>query len=261
MLIRMLLFSALFLFLVSCSTLSKNIGHNLGDKNKKYPFKEREFASTDADSSVPLSCVPLSCHKLNYKDYIQSYKKTQELIAETGKGCNLKGADLRGIDLRGGATIAFDLTGANPTADPTAYLIGADLTGAILTEANLTGVDLTGADLTGADLTEANLWVANLTGAILKGAYLKDAYLKGAYLTKADLTEAYFRGADLTGTNLKWADFSGAYLTGAKLNTHGPLGNPILRRSTKYDGKTEFPEGFDPVELEMRKASKIRQQK
>ena len=56
-----------------------------------------------ADSSVEL---PLSCNEVNYQDYIQSSAKTQKLIAETGKGCNLRGADLTGANLTGA-----DLTG------------------------------------------------------------------------------------------------------------------------------------------------------
>ena len=92
----------------------------------------------------------LSCNELNYKDYIQSSEKTQKLIAETGKGCNLREADLYGAILRW-------------------------------------------ADLRGADLREA------------------------------DLTHWLWPNADL--------------------------------KSAKYDNSTQFPEGFDPVESGMKKAS------
>ena len=75
-----------------------------------------------AASSMELA--PLSCNKLNYKDYIQSSEKTQKLIEETGKGCNLREADLMEAYLRK----------------------------ARLTEADLKGADLYRADLSGADL-------------------------------------------------------------------------------------------------------------
>ena len=52
---------------------------------------------TLADSSTEL--VPLPCNKVNYQDYIWSFEKTQKLIEETEKGCNLTGAKLTGAIL------------------------------------------------------------------------------------------------------------------------------------------------------------------
>ena len=154
----------------------------------------------------------LSCNELNYKDYIWSVEKTQKLIAETGKGCNLIGADLTGADLIGAFLRWADLIGAN-------------LRGAVLTEAVLRGAFLTEADLTGADLREADL--------------------RGAFLTEADLT-----GADLIGANLRRAVLTGADLTGANL-THWLWWTNADLKSAKYDDKTQFPEGFNPIKSRM----------
>ena len=41
----------------------------------------------------------LSCNEVNYEGYIQSFEKTQKLITETEKGCNLRWADLSGAIL------------------------------------------------------------------------------------------------------------------------------------------------------------------
>ena len=115
--------------------------------------------------ALAASPVPLSCNESNYESYIWSFEKTQELIAETGKGCNLKGAKLRWIDL------------------------------------------------TDTDLRKAEL----------RGAYLTRAYFRGVEIIRAEII-----GANLTEANLTEA---------------------------KYDDETIFPEGFDPVEFGMKKAS------
>ena len=66
------------------------------------------------------------------------------------------------------------------------------------------------------------------------------------------------READLIGAHLRWADLIGANLTRADLTeailTHWLWPNADLK-SAKYDDKTQFPEGFYPVESGMKKAS------
>ena len=99
--------------------------------------------------------------------------------------------------------------------------------------ADLQGADLQGADLSGADLTWADL---------------TDADLSGADLTGADLSGADLKGADLRGADLRGADLREAVLT------HWLWPNADLK-SAKYDDKTQFPEGFDPVKSGMKKAS------
>ena len=160
---------------------------------------EEGYGKSLAASSTDL--VPLSCNKVNYQDYIWSIEKTQKLIAETGKGCNLNGVKLREADL-----IGADLRWTN--------LIKADLIKADLIRADLIGAKLEGADLTAAKLQGAKLRGADLTGADLRVAKLQGADLRGVDLTRADLTGAYLRGADLRGANLRGAYLTRAYLEG-----------------------------------------------
>lgn len=75
------------------------------------------------------------------------------------------------------------------------------------------------------DLEFANLYQANLEGFNLSKVVLSNANLENADLKGADLTEANLRGANLTT-----ADLTGATLSG-----------------TRYDKRTKWPEGFDPV--------------
>ena len=103
--------------------------------------------------SKPLLADTMVCNIENYNQYIWSEEKTNQLIAETGSGCDFSEADLS----------------------------GANLSWANFSKANLTFADLSGADLSGVNLEEANLngatlsWV-NLTGANLKGANLSFVY-------------------------------------------------------------------------------------
>ena len=108
-----------------------------------------------------------TCTIENYQDFIYDSEKTDNLIKETGTGCNLQ-------------EINFG---------------GAHLTGADLRKANLTGVNFYNAYLTGANLSEADLLWANLTEADLTGVDLTKADIRWAYLYKAHLI-----GADLTET-------------------------------------------------------------
>ena len=135
---------------------------------------------------------------------------------------NLSGADLAGANLHGADLHKSDLSGA-------------DLSGAELQHANLWRTNLTDAQLLArpnlfhTELNEANLYRANMFAANLHGALLRRADLRKATVI-ADLSRADLSGADLRGTNLKGAtQLIWATLTGVR-----------------YDGKTKWPEGFDP---------------
>ena len=76
-----------------------------------------------------------------------------------------------------------------------------------------------------------------------RGADLRFANLSGANLEGADLRNANLRGADLIAPDLfrlhrRWASFFGTYWPYPR--------NANLTRA-KYDDKTQWPAGFDPV--------------
>ena len=106
---------------------------------------------------------PSVCNKINYKDFIYNKQKTDQLIKETGSGCDLLGLDFRGRDLS-----KADLRLA---AFYEADLRGADLRGANLrSEADLktdTGNQVVAMLLLSMDEKGINfLFLADLTGAI-----------------------------------------------------------------------------------------------
>lgn len=123
-----------------------------------------------------------SCHIGNYRDYIFNQTKTEELIRQTGEGCQLPRITLR----------------------------KANLSGAILIRANLRGAYLAHPNLINANLTEANL-----AGAEISWAEFNEAILIGANFAGADLSWADFSGADLTKAN-----FSGASFHSPRYNRH-----------------------------------------
>ena len=94
------------------------------------------------------------CDISTYKNFIWSKEMTDQLLSQTGVGCDLEGADLRRANLRGADLRGAWLKGANLEK---ANLRGADLRGADLRRANLRGADLEGADLRGADLEGARI--------------------------------------------------------------------------------------------------------
>ena len=114
----------------------------------------------------------MSCDITNYQLYIKSLEKTNQLIRETGMGCQLAGES---------------------------FYMG-HLMGAIFVEANLTGAffsleDLEGANFAGANLSRGVLSGTNLKRANFTEANLSQAYFLGAHLAGADLTEAIIDGA------------------------------------------------------------------
>jgi uncharacterized protein YjbI with pentapeptide repeats len=126
------------------------------------------------------------------------------------------GSDLRRATLQGGVS-SFQL----------ANFDGAKLEGAILRggDASFQGATFVGADLAGADVAGgpisfamASLENANLTGAKLAGSF-----------QNANLSGANFAGADLSALNA------------------GDLASCYFRDPPRYDDRTKFPAGFDPV--------------
>ena len=108
-----------------------------------------------------------SCNHANYEDYIWNRAKTNDLIEETGSGCQLRNIDLKRHDLMG------------------AYFCQADLRGA-----NLAGADLTFASLQRADLREG----ANLSGATIINTSFAMAIFDDSTLWPFDsYTEAQIR--------------------------------------------------------------------
>ncbi len=130
---------------------------------------------------------------------------------------NLDGADMDRANLSGASLNLANLSGARLTA--------AGLIMAKLIKAQLSGANLIGSMLTGADLSGANLVIANLSGADLISVNLAGANLREATLSEADLS-----GANLCRAHLNRANLVGARLSGAK-----------------YNSKTIWPDGFDPV--------------
>ena len=179
------------------------------------------------------------------------------------RGADLCNADLSGARLRGalydvetqfprdfdaekaGAYAVVPLTVIRSATMQWKHLAGAALSGAQLVGADLTGADLTGAQLNSTDLTGANLYSANLTGAGLHAVVFIRAKARGVILQGADL-----RRADLRNADLSWADFAEADLRGAELV--GASLDGASFRSARYDERTTFPEGFDPVAARMK---------
>ena len=75
------------------------------------------------------------------------------------------------------------------------------------------------------DLENASLENANLAGYDLSKALLSNANLATANLEGANLSKANLRGADLSNANISNVNWDAA----------------------RYDNRTKWPEGFDPV--------------
>lgn len=119
--------------------------------------------------------------------------------------------------------------GAHPFYFPPEGTAVPDLTGETWDEVSWLGAWLPGSDMSKGSFVHATLKAANLTGAKLAAADLSGADLRDALLDGADLAGASLAKADLRLTSLIGANLAGADLTGAL-----------------YDGKTVWPDGFDP---------------
>ncbi|NJM68321.1 MAG: pentapeptide repeat-containing protein [Acaryochloris sp. RU_4_1] len=198
----------------------------------------------------------------------------------------LERADLRGASLRGAALTEVHLKGALYDDNtllpagakkifedqkafriaPGAELEKAYLRGFYLKDANLSCTktnctNLKGANLMDIDLSKTNLKGADLTDALYnkntvlpeaaKAKFKKVAILLapgvnliGAHLMNADLRFVNLQEADLSEADLSEADLSGANLIGANL-TDAQL------KGAKYNSRTVFPDGFEPVKVGM----------
>ena len=160
---------------------------------------------------------------------------------------NLRGANLAGADLAGLKALGADFRRANLTG---ARLDQAELLGPDLRDTNLAGASLRGVriDVSNAhrvNLSDADLRDAHLKAVFLHRAKLTGADLRGATIAQSDLMQANLRGADLRGAKCPNTVFSGADLREAKLEgIH--LGAEGSSGPARYDGKTRWPEGFEP---------------
>ena len=112
------------------------------------------------------------CNITNYRDFIFSEEAIDELIKNTGAGCNLSGVDFKEAELSRADFRYANLSGAN---FQWAYLDGA----------NLYMADLSGANLNanfGSIVVRDKVYKTNLTGAYLKGASIPWTYKE--WLTK-----------------------------------------------------------------------------
>ena len=165
---------------------------------------------------------------------------------------NLEGARLEGANLSGANAGEANLSGAG--------LKNANLTGINLREANLEGCDLRSANAHGANFGEANLSGArlgqtNLQGANLGEANLEGAHMEGASLVGANLGEANLQGVNLSRSSLQFANLSESNLEGASLQNADLTGANLSEANlnganvsgARYDLRTAWPDGFDPV--------------
>lgn len=142
-------------------------------------------------------------------------------------GADESGFDLSGRDLAGVSFAGADLTDGS--------LSGSHLAGANFAGADLRGVDLRGADLTGARFAGAELDDVDFTGARLAGTDFSGASFTGGSLRDVDFADADLSGATLDDVDLGGANLSAAVLHGADVS------------GARYDGRTAWPEGFEPA--------------
>lgn len=120
-------------------------------------------------------------------------------------------------------------------------LRGAAFGRCVLNRARFVGADLEGADFSRSTLANADFSDANLLRAVFQGATLLRAKLVKADLGSSNLRNASLFQADLSGANLEGADLQGADFDQAEL-AEAELGG------AKYDRRTRWPEGVDPLE-------------
>jgi uncharacterized protein YjbI with pentapeptide repeats len=115
-------------------------------------------------------------------------------------------------------------------------LRNADFRGQQLEGLDFSDTDLRGADFSNADLYWTYLFRANCEGTNFRNSRLSGVVLDGANLRRSDLTGAYISYDNLNGSSsLIEADLTDALMEGADL------------RGSRYNRKTIFPLGFDPI--------------
>lgn len=141
----------------------------------------------------------------------------------------------------------------------------ANLSGAVVRNANITGSDFSGANLRGLDLDRNDLqWCkfpgADLTDAGFKNVNLSGADLTGATLVNTNFTDAQFILTKFTGTKLVNVNFEGCLLNGTDFKKCTLMGVDFSRAvfdkpnlsGARYDARTKFPDGFDPIKAKMK---------
>jgi uncharacterized protein YjbI with pentapeptide repeats len=141
----------------------------------------------------------------------------------------------------------------------------------------LWNAQLSEANFSGAFLDQAQMSETNASQAIFKNASMINVQLRDALLIKTDfenanLSEASFYRANLSGANLKnvnfheasfsmtildfadveGADFSESFLNGIDLTNVRSIDKAKSFKGARYNVKTIFPSGFDPIKQEMK---------
>ena len=126
------------------------------DKSKQATEALGDESGDSVDNPKSQSNEALFCDINNYQSYIYDRAKTDALIEETGKGCQLKDADFQNKSFVGAIFIQADFKGVKVqgTDFANAKLQGADLTGIIHDEStNFKGAERDdNTDLPGLDL-------------------------------------------------------------------------------------------------------------
>lgn len=163
---------------------------------------------------------------------VSSRKKRQNKQTELAESENLDGCDLTSIDLSRTSMRNKPMYSAT-LSEVTAF--NADFHGAELVLARLNRGTFGGASFRQADLKGASCVDADFRGADFVGAHCRSINLR-----RADLRDATMGDIDLTKARLQGADFRGCVLDDACV------------KGARYDRRTRFPEGFDPVSSGMR---------
>ena len=121
--------------------------------------------------------MPLKCDHANYREFIHNKEKTEQLISQTGKGCQLQGFDFRkekDIDLR------------------KAYLPKANLRNSDWRMIDAQGVILTDSDMQKSKIQSAKFIKADVCGADFTNADWKTPSFLAGWLSKPDFTDAKY---------------------------------------------------------------------
>ncbi len=171
------------------------------------------------------SVIPVeSCERENFYLYVSDKGKMEELVSQTGKGCDLRGEDFIGENFREYDFRDSDLSGANLSESDLSY---GNFSGVNFTGANLEAVTFEGSDLSGAIFHRANMEGVYFKDSVVKGADMRwtnlrdsDVFARGEEVRESFLeSEAMnWSGLDLSGLSLIGMDLSGAILRGVNLS-------------------------------------------
>ena len=168
------------------------------------------------------------CDITNYKDYIRDKEKVENLIDQTGQGCNLAGetpwlaykahlmkANLKGTNFSDRSLIDADLTGA--------YAQEANFSGTYLNEATFVKIQAERAKFSSVHTMFTNFNEANLFGADFDLSYLRSVSFRLADLTSANMIQSIFWEGDLWGATLSETNFTYAHFTHTDFRCSTPI--------------------------------------